>query len=146
MCCDISVADVTDVTAVRLSHCHVLLVRHTVFHCRTATVRDGCSERVGHYVSCPPEQTMREYPAAFFDALKALHTPTTALGSKRSIEPDRTLKVCCVQSEACGRRLMRLDGDTRGSARPWAEERVAGTPGARERARRLRRSSRCLQQ
>ena len=94
----------------------------TLFHCRTATVRDGCSERVGHYLSCPPEETMQEYPAAFFAALKALHTPTTALGSKRSIEPDRTLKVCCVQSDACGRRVMRLDGDTRESARPCAEE------------------------
>ena len=44
-------------------------------------------------MNCPTEETASELPAAFFEALTDQRTPTTALGSRRSIEPDRTLKV-----------------------------------------------------
>ena len=54
-------------------------------------VQDGCSERVGHYLSCPPEADVEKLPQAFYESVAALATPTTAMGSRRSTTPDRTL-------------------------------------------------------
>eukprot|EP00966_Prymnesium_polylepis_P299479 6920568-Prymnesium_polylepis.1 len=48
-------------------------------------VRDGCKERVAHYINCPPEDEARRLPAAFFESLAALATPSTAQGSRRSM-------------------------------------------------------------
>ena len=54
-------------------------------------VLEGCSERVGHYISCPTEEEARLLPKAFFDSIASLSTPTTAMGSRRSTAPDRAL-------------------------------------------------------
>ena len=47
---------------------------------------------MAHYVNCPPEDEVRRLPAAFFESVAVLTTPSTAQGSRRSTVPDRTLQ------------------------------------------------------